>query len=59
MIDFDRNGLAEKITRQGFIQIARERGIKELPLEIMPAKKVSDPKKHTSKKPVNQAVLST
>jgi hypothetical protein len=59
MIDFDRNGLAEKITRQGFIQIARERGIKELPLEIMPAKKAIDSKKRTAKKPANQAVIST
>jgi hypothetical protein len=50
MIDFDRNGLAEKITCQGFIQIARERGIKELPLEIMPAKKAVDNKKRTAKK---------
>ncbi len=58
-IHFDRSGLAEKITRKDFMKRATERGVKELPLEIMPAKKAVDTKKHTAKKPANQAVLST
>jgi hypothetical protein len=58
-IHFDRSGLAEKITRKDFMKRATERGVKELPLEIMPAKKAVDSKKHTAKKPANQAVLSS
>ena len=37
-IDFDRSGLAQKISRTVFRQIARERGVQELPLELRAVK---------------------
>ncbi len=43
MIDFDRSGLAETITRKDFMEVARARAI-ELPIELKPHKRAKSVK---------------
>lgn len=58
-IQFDRSGLAERITRKDFIKRARERGVRELPVDIESGKRAVGSKKRATKKSLNQSAIST
>lgn len=47
-IDFDRSGLAQRISRTAFKQIARERGVQELPPELRSVKTIKSRAKKTN-----------